>query len=64
MKFAVQSFAAVNSNNFVRFFRLVKGASYLAGCILHRYFDQVGAPPLCSLHPHHPQYLSPGLEMH
>nr|XP_023665832.1 germinal-center associated nuclear protein isoform X1 [Paramormyrops kingsleyae] len=41
VKFAVQAFAAVNSNNFVRFFKLVKVASYLAGCILHRYFDQV-----------------------
>lgn len=42
LKFAVQAFAAVNSNNFVRFFKLVKGASYLAGCLLHRYFNQVG----------------------
>lgn len=41
MKFAVQAFAAVNSNNFVRFFKLVKGASYLASCLLHRYFNQV-----------------------
>lgn len=41
VKFAVQAFAAVNSNNFVRFFKLVKAASYLAGCILHRYFNQI-----------------------
>ncbi|KAF6738684.1 Germinal-center associated nuclear protein [Oryzias melastigma] len=41
VKFAVQVFAAVNSNNFVHFFKLVKGASYLAGCLLHRYFNQV-----------------------
>ena len=41
VKFAVQAFAAVNSNNFVRFFKLVKGASYLASCLLHRYFNQV-----------------------
>ena len=41
VKFAVQAFTAVNSNNFVRFFKLVKGASYLASCLLHRYFNQV-----------------------
>ncbi|XP_053352443.1 germinal-center associated nuclear protein [Clarias gariepinus] len=41
MKFAVQAFAALNSKNFVRFFKLVKAASYLSGCILHRYFNQV-----------------------
>lgn len=39
--FAVQAFAALNSNNFVRFFKLVSAASYLSGCILHRYFNQV-----------------------
>lgn len=39
--FAVQAFAALNSNNFVRFFKLVKRASYLASCLLHRYFNQV-----------------------
>lgn len=43
VKFAVQAFTAVNNNNFVRFFKLVKGASYLAGCLLHRYFNQVGS---------------------
>lgn len=41
--FAVQAFAALNSNNFVRFFKLVSAASYLSGCILHRYFNQVNA---------------------
>ncbi|XP_051565497.1 germinal-center associated nuclear protein-like [Myxocyprinus asiaticus] len=39
--FAVQAFAALNSNNFVRFFKLVNAASYLTSCILHRYFNQV-----------------------
>uniref|UniRef100_A0A8C1VU35 Germinal-center associated nuclear protein n=1 Tax=Cyprinus carpio TaxID=7962 RepID=A0A8C1VU35_CYPCA len=39
--FAMQAFAALNSNNFVRFFKLVSGASYLSSCILHRYFNQV-----------------------
>ncbi|KAM6978447.1 germinal-center associated nuclear protein-like [Tautogolabrus adspersus] len=46
VKFAVQAFAAVNSNNFVRFFKLLKGASYLASCLLHRYFNQVRAKAL------------------
>ncbi|KAF3842809.1 hypothetical protein F7725_001658 [Dissostichus mawsoni] len=46
VKFALQVFTAVNSNNFVRFFKLVKGASYLASCLLHRYFNQVRAMAL------------------
>uniref|UniRef100_UPI003AAB6F8D germinal-center associated nuclear protein n=1 Tax=Centroberyx gerrardi TaxID=166262 RepID=UPI003AAB6F8D len=49
VKFAVQAFAAVSSNNFVRFFKLVKGASYLASCLLHRYFNQVRAKALRTL---------------
>ncbi|XP_061838749.1 germinal-center associated nuclear protein [Nerophis lumbriciformis] len=44
--FAVQAFAALNSNNFVRFFKLVKKASYLASCLLHIYFNQVRAKAL------------------
>ncbi|XP_068602688.1 germinal-center associated nuclear protein [Brachionichthys hirsutus] len=47
--FAVQAFAAVNNNNFVRFFKLVKAASYLAGCLLHRYFNQVRVKALKTL---------------
>ncbi|XP_077404821.1 germinal-center associated nuclear protein [Vanacampus margaritifer] len=47
--FAVQAFAALNSNNFVRFFKLVKRASYLASCLLHRYFNQVRAKALKTL---------------
>uniref|UniRef100_A0A3B4XWI0 Germinal-center associated nuclear protein n=1 Tax=Seriola lalandi dorsalis TaxID=1841481 RepID=A0A3B4XWI0_SERLL len=49
VKFAVHVFTAVNSNNFVRFFKLVKGASYLASCLLHRYFNQVRAKALKTL---------------
>ncbi|XP_069839185.1 germinal-center associated nuclear protein isoform X2 [Dendropsophus ebraccatus] len=41
VKFAVQVFAALNSTNFVRFFRLVRSASYLNSCILHCYFPQI-----------------------
>lgn len=53
VKFAVHAFAAVNSNNFVRFFKLVKGASYLASCLLHRYFSQVRAKALKTLNMAH-----------
>ncbi|XP_056145681.1 germinal-center associated nuclear protein [Lampris incognitus] len=49
VKFAVQAFAALNSNNFVRFFKLVKRASYLPSCLLHRYFNQVRAKALRTL---------------
>ncbi|XP_056884180.1 germinal-center associated nuclear protein isoform X1 [Takifugu flavidus] len=49
VKLAVQAFAAVNSNNFVRFFKLVKRASYLVSCLLHRYFNQVRAKALQTL---------------
>ncbi|KAF7658146.1 hypothetical protein LDENG_00016710 [Lucifuga dentata] len=53
VKFAVQAFAALNSNNFVRFFKLVKGASYLASCLLHRYFNQVRTKALKTLNMAH-----------
>ncbi|XP_028289454.1 germinal-center associated nuclear protein isoform X2 [Parambassis ranga] len=53
VKFAVQAFTAVNSNNFVRFFKLVKGASYLSSCLLHRYFNQVRAKALKTLNMAH-----------
>ncbi|XP_062390501.1 germinal-center associated nuclear protein [Sardina pilchardus] len=49
VKFAVQAFSALNSNNFVRFFKLVKRASYLASCLLHRYFSQVRGEALRAL---------------
>ncbi|TSK92908.1 Germinal-center associated nuclear protein [Bagarius yarrelli] len=49
VKFAVQAFAALNSNNVVRFFKLVKSASYLSGCILHRYFNQIRSSALKAL---------------
>ncbi|XP_061679793.1 germinal-center associated nuclear protein [Syngnathoides biaculeatus] len=47
--FAVEAFAALNNNNFVRFFKLVTRASYLASCLLHRYFNQVRAKALKTL---------------
>ncbi|XP_071977632.1 germinal-center associated nuclear protein isoform X1 [Engystomops pustulosus] len=39
--FAIQVFAALNSTNYIRFFRLVRSASYLNSCILHCYFPQI-----------------------
>ncbi|OCT63703.1 germinal-center associated nuclear protein [Xenopus laevis] len=41
VKFALQVFAALNSTNFVRFFKLMQSAAYLNSCILHRYFNQI-----------------------
>ncbi|XP_075685674.1 germinal-center associated nuclear protein [Rhinoderma darwinii] len=49
VKFAVQVFAALNSTNFIRFFRLVRSASYLNSCILHCYFPQIRREALCAL---------------
>ena len=42
IKFALKVFMALNSNNYIKFFRLVRQeASLLQGCILLRYFYQV-----------------------
>ncbi|KAH1184710.1 hypothetical protein KIL84_012651 [Mauremys mutica] len=49
VRFAVQAFAALNSNNFVRFFKLVRAASYLNACLLHCYFNQIRRDALKSL---------------
>ncbi|XP_044531638.1 germinal-center associated nuclear protein [Gracilinanus agilis] len=49
VKFAVQAFAALNSNNFVRFFKLVRAASYLNACLLHCYFNQIRKDALRAL---------------
>ncbi|XP_054842961.1 germinal-center associated nuclear protein [Eublepharis macularius] len=49
VRFAVQAFAALNSNNFVRFFKCVKTASYLNACLLHCYFSQIRRDALKSL---------------
>ncbi|XP_060225310.1 germinal-center associated nuclear protein isoform X2 [Meriones unguiculatus] len=49
VNFAVQAFAALNSNNFVRFFKLVQSASYLNACLLHCYFSQIRKDALRAL---------------
>nr|XP_056712839.1 germinal-center associated nuclear protein [Euleptes europaea] len=49
VRFAVQAFTALNSNNFVRFFKLVQAASYLNACLLHCYFSQIRKDALKAL---------------
>lgn len=41
VQFAIDVFMALNSNNYVKFFQLVRKATLLQGCILLRYFYQV-----------------------
>ena len=41
VRFALKCFAALNSNNYVSFFKLVRKATFLEACILKRYFYQV-----------------------
>ncbi|XP_043215823.1 germinal-center associated nuclear protein-like [Amphibalanus amphitrite] len=38
---ALRLYVALSSNNYVRFFKLVRRAGYLASCLLQRYFNQV-----------------------
>lgn len=41
VKFALSVHAAISTNNYVKFFKLVNSTSYLNAGILHRYFNQV-----------------------
>ncbi|XP_066595706.1 putative leucine-rich repeat-containing protein DDB_G0290503 isoform X2 [Prorops nasuta] len=41
IKFAIQVYSALESNNYNRFFKLVRSTTYLNACILLRYFNQV-----------------------
>jgi hypothetical protein len=41
VRFVVSVYSALNSHNFVRFFRFVKQAPFLMASILHRYFGQM-----------------------
>lgn len=48
--FAIEIFNAIDNNNYVRFFRLVRQkATYLQACILLRYFNDVRARALARL---------------
>ncbi|XP_022916945.2 protein xmas [Onthophagus taurus] len=41
VQFAIQVYSALDTNNYVKFFKLVKSTTYLNACILLRYFIQV-----------------------
>lgn len=41
LKFALKVYQAIENNNYVRFFELVKETTYLNACLLLRYFTQV-----------------------
>ena len=41
IRFALNVFTAINSDNYIKFFRLARRATLLQGCILLRYFYQV-----------------------
>lgn len=41
VKFAIDSFFALSSNNYIKFFRLVRSTTYLNACLLHRFFPHV-----------------------
>ncbi|KAG8235937.1 hypothetical protein J437_LFUL017162 [Ladona fulva] len=49
VRFAVQVYFALSSGNYVRFFNLVKSASYLNACLMHRYFNQVRTKALAAI---------------
>uniref|UniRef100_A0A1B0DJT6 Germinal-center associated nuclear protein n=1 Tax=Phlebotomus papatasi TaxID=29031 RepID=A0A1B0DJT6_PHLPP len=46
VRFAIEVFLAMESNNYVKFFQLVRKTSYMNACILLRYFIQVRARAL------------------
>lgn len=41
VQFALKCHFAMNTNNFIKFFDLVRSTTYLNACILHRYFYEV-----------------------
>lgn len=41
VRFAVEVYSSIESNNYAKFFRLVRSTTYLNACILLRYFNQV-----------------------
>ena len=46
VKFAVKVMNAIQTNNYVRFFKLAKEATYLQVCIMHRYFNRLRSDAL------------------
>ncbi|XP_049811239.1 germinal-center associated nuclear protein isoform X2 [Schistocerca nitens] len=49
IKFALSIYGALSTNNYVKFFKLVKETTYLNACILHRYFTQVRVQALFTI---------------
>ena len=49
VRFAVEVSLALGMNNYVRFFRLIRSATYLNACILLRYFYQVRSKALFTI---------------
>lgn len=47
--FALSIYGALSTNNYVKFFKLVKETTYLNACILHRYFTQVRVQALFTI---------------
>ncbi|XP_013415982.1 germinal-center associated nuclear protein [Lingula anatina] len=41
IKFVLKVYNALNSNNYIKFFKLTHQATFLNACIMHRYFNQV-----------------------
>lgn len=41
IKFVLKCFFAISSNDYIKFFKLVRDTTYLNACILHRYFNNV-----------------------
>ncbi|KAF5296504.1 hypothetical protein FQR65_LT01493 [Abscondita terminalis] len=49
IKFALAIYSAIDKNNFVKFFKLVRSTNYLNACILLRYFTQIRARALTTI---------------
>lgn len=49
VQFAIKVFLAVDSNNYVKFFKLVRETTYLNACVLLRYFNQVRAKAITTI---------------
>ncbi|VDP70319.1 unnamed protein product [Echinostoma caproni] len=49
IRFAVAVHEAVNTNNYIRFFRLARLATCLNACLMHRYFVQIRSQALLRL---------------
>lgn len=49
VQFALRVVLALTTNNYVKFYKLIRGATYLQGCLLHRYFRQVRSKALNTL---------------